>query len=423
MSKRLSENSLRLPNLLSFHSPVNGRGAPSASSDNILSMFSRRTRWNLETNPYSLAIQEHQRSGRELLDLSASNATAVGLQFDRSAILKSLGNPEALSYDPQPRGLYVAREAVSRYYRELGTELSPDRLILTTSTSEAYSYAFRLLCDPDDEVLIPTPSYPLFEYLAQIQDVKLVPYELVYDHGWQIDFHSLQQAATARTRAVILVNPNNPTGSYVKSHEFQQLNEFCREKSLAVIADEVFFDFNLSGKSYPSFAGNRDVLTFTLSGLSKISGLPQMKVAWVAVSGPDELVTPSLERLEVIADTYLSMNAPIQHAVPELLEQRRTFQSQLTERLHNNMAELDRQLSTQTLCRRLEVEGGWYATLRVPVTRTDEQLAIELLQKEDVLVHPGHFFDFGFDGYLILSLMTPETIFAEGLRRLLSYLQ
>ncbi len=423
MSKRLPEDSLPPLNLSSFPWKGNGHGASSASSDNILSMFSRRTRWNLETNPFSLAIQEHQRSGRELLDLSASNATAVGLQFDRQAILRSLASPESLSYDPQPRGLLVARDSVSKYYRELGVELTPDRLILTTSTSEAYSYVFRLLCDPDDEVLIPTPSYPLFEYLAQIQDVKLVPYELVYDHGWQVDFHSLQQAATARTRAVILVNPNNPTGSYVKSHEFQQLNEFCREKSLAVIADEVFFDFNLSGKSYPSLAGNRDVLTFTLSGLSKISGLPQMKVAWVAASGPEELVSPSLERLEVIADTYLSMNAPIQHAIPELLEHRRTFQSQLTERLHHNLAELDRQLSTQTLCRRLEVEGGWYAILRVPVTRTDEQLAIELLQKEDVLVHPGHFFDFGFDGYLILSLMTPEPTFAEGLRRLLCFLQ
>ena len=414
---------LRPPNLLSFQLKGNGHGASSASSDNILSMFSRRTRWNLETNAFSLAIQEHQRSGRELLDLSASNATAVGLQFDRAAILKALSNDEALRYDPQPRGLPVARDAVSKYYRELGVELPPDRLVLTTSTSEAYSYVLRLLCDPDDEVLIPTPSYPLFEYLAQIQDVKLVPYELVYDHGWQIDFHSLQQAATARTRAVILVNPNNPTGSYVNVNELAQLNDFCREKSLAVLADEVFFDFNLSRQSFPSFAGNKEVLTFTLSGLSKISGLPQMKVAWLAVSGPDELVAPSLERLEVIADTYLSMNAPIQHAVPELLEQRRSFQSQLTERLHANLAELDRQLSAQTLCRRLHVDGGWYATLRVPVTRTDEQLAIELLQQKDVLVHPGHFFDFGFDGYLILSLMTPEHTFAEGLRRLLSYLQ
>jgi aspartate/methionine/tyrosine aminotransferase len=386
-------------------------------------MFSRRTRWNLEANPFSLAVHEHQRSGRELLDLSASNATTVGIRFDRVAILRALASSESISYDPQPRGLPVARDAVCKYYQELGVELSPDHLILTTSTSEAYSYVFRLLCDPDDEVLIPTPSYPLFEYLAQIQDVKLVPYELVYDHGWQVDFHSLQQVATSRTRAVIVVNPNNPTGSYVKRSELDHLNDFCREKSLAVIADEVFFDFNLTGKAFPSFAANRDVLTFTLSGLSKISGLPQMKVAWTALSGPDELIAPALDRLEVIADTYLSMNAPVQHAVPELLEQRRTFQSQLTERLHANLAELDHQLSKQALCRRLEVEGGWYATLRVPVTRTDEQLAIELLQQKDVLVHPGHFFDFGFDGYLVLSLMTPEPTFAEGLRRLLSFIK
>jgi alanine-synthesizing transaminase len=278
-----------------------------------------------------------------------------------------------------------------------------------------------LLCDPDDEVLIPTPSYPLFEYLAQIQDVKLVPYELVYDHGWQIDFHSLESAITASTRGIILVNPNNPTGSFVNDAERKQLNEFCREHSLALIADEVFFDFNLSGKSFASFAANHDVLTFTLSGLSKVSGLPQMKVAWMAVSGPANLVQPALERLEVIADTYLSMNAPVQHAIPELLGQRHSFQSQLTARLRVNLAELDRQLSGQKLLTRLEVEGGWYATLRVPVTRTDEELAIELLRQTGVLVHPGHFFDFPSDGYLILSLMAPEQEFAEGVTRVLKF--
>jgi alanine-synthesizing transaminase len=398
----------------------NGRGNPAVVSDNILSMFSRRTRWNLDSNPFSLAVQQEQRRGIEVLDLSASNPTTVELKPDSAAVLRALAKPEALRYDPQPRGLQVAREAVASYYHALGVALDPERLILTTSTSEAYSFIFRLLCDPDDEVLVPTPSYPLFEYLAQIQDVKLVPYELVYDHGWQIDFHSLEQGLTARTRAVIVVNPNNPTGSFVKDDELGQLNEFCREKSLAIIADEVFFDFNLSGGKFPTFAGNQEVLTFTLSGLSKVSGLPQMKVAWIASSGPDELVGPALERLEVIADTYLSMNAPVQHAMPELLEQRRTFRSQLMNRLRQNLAELDRQLAGQKLCRRLDVEGGWYATLRVPVTRTDEQLAIELLQQQHVLVHPGHFFDFGFDGYLIVSLMTPEGTFAEGIRRVLA---
>jgi alanine-synthesizing transaminase len=391
------------------------------ASCNIQSMFSRRTRWNLETNPFTLALQEHQRQGRELLDLTASNATRAGLKVDAQQILRALSHAEALDYDPQPRGLYVARLAVAEYYASLGVEVAPERLVLTTSTSEAYSFAFRLLCDPDDEVLIPTPSYPLFEFLAQIQDVKLVPYELVYDHGWQIDFHSLERAITARTRGIILVNPNNPTGSYVNDAERARLNEFCREHSLALIADEVFFDFNLSAKSFTSFAANHDVLTFSLSGLSKVSGLPQMKVAWMAVSGPANLVEPALERLEVIADTYLSMNAPVQHAIPELLQQRHSFQSQLMARLRANLAELDRQLSGQKLLTRLDVEGGWYATLRVPVTRTDEELAIELLHETGVLVHPGHFFDFASDGYLVLSLMAPETEFAEAVMRVMKF--
>lgn len=382
-------------------------------------MFSRRTGWNLETNSFTLAVQEHLRQGRELLDLTIANPTQAGLEYDTATIVSALGNPASLTYDPQPRGLLVAREAVSDYYRELGVSVPADSLIMTTSTSEAYSFVFRLLCDPDDEILLPSPSYPLFEFLAQIQDVKLVPYELVYDHGWQIDFHSIQQALTGRTRAIILVNPNNPTGSFVRSAEREQLNEICHERSLALVVDEVFFDFNLSGERFETFAGNDEALTFTLSGLSKVSGLPQMKVAWIASSGPGEILKPALERLEVIADTYLSMNAPIQQAIPTLLEQRRKFQSQLMERLRMNLAELDRQLAAQKVCTRLNVDGGWYAILRVPVTQTDEALAIELLAMKGVLVHPGHFFDFGFEGYLILSLMTPEAIFAEGVSRIL----
>ncbi len=384
-------------------------------------MFSRRTAWNLETNPFSLAVQAHQQANRELLDLTVSNPTKVGLDFDAHAILRALSHAEALEYDPQPRGLLSAREAVAAYYRELGAEISSAQLLLTTSTSEAYSFAFRLLCDPDDEVLIPTPSYPLFDYLAQIQDVRLVPYELVYDHGWQIDFHSLQRAVSPRTRAIVLVNPNNPTGSFVKNFERQQLNDFCHEQSLALLVDEVFLDFDLSGDQPETYAANRKVLTFTLSGLSKVSGLPQMKVAWMATTGPEEMVSAALDRLEVIADTYLSMNAPLQHAVPELLALRRGFQSQLLARLRTNLAELDRQIASQSLCTRLAVEGGWYVTLRVPVTRSDEQLAVELLQRTGVLVHPGHFFDYATDGYLILSLMTDEKVFAEGISRVLGY--
>lgn len=384
-------------------------------------MFARRTGWNLAKNAFALAVEKHQRAGRNLLDLTASNPTRAGLRQE-TEVLRALATPAALDYDPQPRGLLAARDAVVQYYRGLDAKLSPEQIILTTSTSEAYSFIFRLLCDPGDEVLIPTPSYPLFEYLAEIQDVKLVPYELIYDDGWQIDFHSFGKSISPKTRAVILVNPNNPTGSYIKAAEREQLNLLCREHELTLLVDEVFFDFNLSKGHFKSFSRNQDALTFTLSGLSKIAGLPQMKVAWLTTSGPEDLVSTSLERLEVIADTYLSMNAPVQHAIPRLLAARASFQKELMARLNENLAELDRQLACQKLCSRLAVEGGWYATLRVPVTRTDEELAIELLEKMDVLVHPGHFFDYHSDGYLILSLMTPERTFSEGTERILEYL-
>ena len=293
-------------------------------------------------------------------------------------------------------------------------------MILTTSTSEAYSFAFRILCSPGDELLIPEPSYPLFSFLADIQDVKLVPYPLLYDHGWQIDFHALQQAVTARTRGMIVVNPNNPTGHFCKPSEVRKLNEICSRRQIAIIADEVFLDFSIAENIPRSFAASAESLTFTMSGLSKISGLPQMKAAWLIASGPEELKAQALARLEVIADTFLSMNAPIQLATPSFLELRHGFQKQVMARVRKNFAELDKQLSAQSSCARLEVEGGWYTILRVPLIRSDEDLAIDLLNAQGVYVHPGHFYDFAADGYLIVSLITPEQDFKEGIKRLLS---
>jgi len=295
--------------------------------------------------------------------------------------------------------------------------------VLTTSTSEGYSYVFRLLCNPGDEVLVPKPSYPLFEFLADLEDVNLIPYILVYDHGWQVDFHSLHQAVNARTRAVVVVHPNNPTGSYVSAHERELLNSFCQEHGLALIADEVFLDYPHDGVRRTSFAMNQDALMFTLSGLSKISGLPQMKLAWVVTSGPENAVAAAMERLEVIADTYLSMNAPIQLATPVLLEQRKNIQPFLLDRVRANLAELDRQLAKPKASQRLVLEGGWYAVLRVPVTQSDEDLAIDALRQASVLVHPGHFYDFPSDGYLIVSLLTPPAEFREGIERLLELLE
>ncbi len=312
-------------------------------------------------------------------------------------------------------------------------QVSPGDIFLTTSTSEAYSFAFRLLCNPGDEILIPAPSYPLFDYLAELHDVKLFRYPLLYDHGWQIDFRELEWALTERTRALIVVNPNNPTGHFCKPAEIARLNDICAQRSLALIADEVFLDFALApvadaGASFglgtaraSSFAANAAALTFTLSGISKICGLPQMKAAWLAVSGPAELKRAASERLEVIADTFLSMNAPVQLALPSFLELRADFQQRVISRLRANLAELDRQLAAQQSCSRLECEGGWYAVLRVPATQPDEQLAIALLESRDVYVHPGHFFDFRRDGFLVVSLLTPEREFAEAISRVLSF--
>ena len=384
-------------------------------------MFSRRTDWQLAKNQYTQVLERFRSSGRNVLDLTASNPTNVGLQYESERLLTSLRHPQALDYEPVAKGLLSAREAVAAYYRERGIQLSPEQLFLTVSTSEAYTYAFRLLCDPGDEVLVPQPSYPLFEFLADLQDVKLVPYELIYDHGWQIDFHSLECAITSRTRGVLVVHPNNPTGSYVKQAEKTLLDRICMDRELAVIADEVFLDYSLGPGNELSFVGSRGALTFTLSGLSKISGLPQMKVAWMAVSGPEALAADAIARLEVISDTYLSMNAPLQWALPEMLASRTGIQEQLRARVQRNLSALDEELSKQELCHRLEVEGGWYAILRVPATRSDEELAIELLEKESVLVQPGHFYDFTSDGYLVISLITPVDEFREGIHKLLDY--
>ena len=383
-------------------------------------MFAERTNWNLAGNRLSAVLARHRASGKRLYDLTASNPTECGFAYNNEVILTALRNPATLRYEPNPKGLESARLAVTEYYSARSAAISAEDIVLTTSTSEAYSFVFRLLCNPGDELLIPAPSYPLFGFLADIQDVKLARYPLVYDHGWQIDLHSLQQAITPRTRGVIAVNPNNPTGNFVKDKELAKLNEICATRGMALIADEVFLDFALRDGKPVTFAGNTETLTFAMSGLSKIAGLPQMKMAWVIANGPGRLKRRAMERLEVIADTYLSPNAPAQLAMPVFLEQRRGFQKQVIARVQKNLAELDRQLAGQKTCARLEVEGGWYAVLRVPATGGDEELAIELLTKEDVYVHPGHFFDFAAEGYLVVSLIGREEEFASGIARVLS---
>ncbi len=392
-------------------------------------MFAQRTNWNLTPNRLSQALAAHRAAGKPLLDLTISNPTECGFTYDGPGILEALSNPAALSYEPNPKGLESARQAVAAYYAARNDDVSPEDIFLTTSTSEAYSYVFRALCNPGDELLIPQPGYPLLDFLADIQDVRLVRYPLVYlegdreavnGHGWRIDFHSLEQAITPRTRGVVVVHPNNPTGNFAKAPEMAKLNDICSAREIAIIADEVFLDFSLEENPRASFATNAGALTFTMSGLSKICGLPQMKAAWLVVGGPAQLKREALARLEVIADTFLSINAPVQLAIPVLLEQRHALQKQLMSLVRRNLTELDRQLAGQNVCTRLAVEGGWYAIVRVPATRPDEDLAMDLLSKKGLYLHPGHFYDFPSDGYLIVSMITGELQFSSGIDRILS---
>jgi alanine-synthesizing transaminase len=386
-------------------------------------MFSRRTDWQLTPNRLTQALAEVRASGTELWDLTVSNPTHTGFEYDTQAILGSFQNSNSLLYDPQPKGLPGARQEVASYYRQdHGIALDPEQIVLTTSTSEAYSHVFRLLCNAGDEILVPKPSYPLFDFLGDLQDVRLVPYFLEYADGWFIDFPSLIRAITPQTRAILLVHPNNPTGSYLRNEEVRRLNSVCGEHNLALIADEVFLDFPFEGKPARSFAGNVEALTFTLSGLSKISALPQMKIAWVVTSGPAQLAIPALERLEVIADTFLSLGAPAQYALPVLLEQRHSIQPQILQRVRENRGVLRDLFEQQAACKLLHAAAGWTAVLRMPPGTSDEDLAIRLLREQRVLVHPGHFYDFPSDGFLVVSLLTPIVEFREGVRRLLSVL-
>jgi alanine-synthesizing transaminase len=381
--------------------------------------FSKRTQWDTEESELSKAHRERLEAGLQIADLTASNPTRCG--FDYPPELPSqLTDPAAFDYDPNPRGSLVAREAICRYYESHGiAAMDAERIVLTTSTSEAYSFLFKLLCDPEDEIVVPQPSYPLFDYLADIEMVRIVAAPLVYDHGWQLDMEGLRRAVTHRTRAVVLVHPNNPTGHFTKHREVQELASVCREHGLALIVDEVFLDYAMIEQRVETFAG-RDlgIPVFVVSGLSKICGLPQMKAAWIAASGLG--IEAAMERLEVIADTFLSMNAPIQRALPVWLDGREYIQAQIRERTSGNLAELDRVLANQAIVARLAVEGGWYAVLRIPALLPGEEMALQLLQR-GVWVHPGHFFGMAKSGWLVVSLLGPRDEFSGGVRSLLGY--
>jgi alanine-synthesizing transaminase len=385
--------------------------------------FSERTNWNTEESELARAHRVRREAGLPIADLTASNPTRCGFAYPPD-LLAALGDPQALAYDPEPRGSLAAREAVCAYYAEHGAAVEPSQIVLTTSTSEAYSFLFRLLCDPGSEILILQPGYPLFDFLAALDDVRLKPVPLVYDHGWQIDPAAIRQAIGPATRAIVLVHPNNPTGHFIKAWEATELAHLCREFDLSLIVDEVFLDYSLGpgdGTPPSTFAaGLEDVPVFTVSGLSKIAGLPQMKAAWIVAAGPER--TTAIDRLEVIADTFLSMNAPVQCALPEWLAGRWVIQDQITNRVSANLADLDRQLVASPAVHRLKVEGGWYAVLRIPALGPDEQTAFRLLD-HGVWVHPGHFFGMPASGWLVLSLLPPEAEFSAGISALVNHLR
>lgn len=392
--------------------------------------FSKRTNWNTEESELARAHRERAAAGLPIADLTASNPTLCGFEYPPD-LLDALSDLASLEYQPDALGMLSAREAVCMYYAEHGACIAPSQVLLTTSTSEAYSYLFKLLCDPGDMVLAAQPSYPLFDFLADAEVVSLAPAPLVYDHGWQLDLEGLQRQITDRTRAVVLVHPNNPTGHFTKLDEAEALGRICREHDLALIVDEVFLDYRFENSDgdagepsdWANFAA-RDlgVLTFIVSGISKICGLPQMKAAWLVAAGPGS--TEAMSRLEVLADTYLSMNAPVQRALPVWLRQRAPIQEQIRERSRGNLAEMDRHLAAQpgVLVNRLKVEGGWYAILRIPAVQPDERTARELLEL-GVWVHTGYFFGFGDSGWLVISLLTRIEEFSTGLRVLIGYFQ
>jgi alanine-synthesizing transaminase len=363
---------------------------------------------------FAAAIREARAAERSLIDMTVSNPTVCGFEYDTEAILAPLSNARALTYDPDPRGMLSAREAVARYYGDHGADVDPDAVVLTTSTSEGYGYLFRLLCDAGDEVLVAQPSYPLFDFLADLEDVKVRGYPLFYDHGWWIDFSELEKGIGPRTKAIVVVHPNNPTGHVTGDAERRRLEAICVRHGLALIVDEVFLDYPLGEEQPTSFAmGMHPVLTFCLSGMSKIAGLPQMKVGWIVGLGPEEVQRQAMGRLEVIADTFLSMNAPVQGALPRWLAMRKGIQGQILKRVRANFGAAQRSGVDV-----LRTDAGWSAILRLPQNLGEGNVAEMLLREVGVVVHPGSFYGIAETGRVVASLLGPEDEFQMGLERI-----
>jgi len=384
-------------------------------------VFSDRTPESLAPNRLARASARVRGEGRAFVDLTESNPTRAGFSYPAD-LLTPLSDAGALTYEPRALGARPAREAVASDYGRRGVRVSPERIVLTASTSEAYSILFKVLADAGDEVLIPRPSYPLFDHLIRLDALVPRTYGLDYHGLWSIDFEGLERALGPRTRAVLAVSPNNPTGSFVKKAEMDRLARVCASHGVALIVDEVFADYPLE----PQPAADRasvldcgDVLAFGLGGLSKSVGLPQVKLGWIGVAGPDALVAQAIERLELVCDTYLSVSTPVQVAAPLLLERGAVVREQIGARVRANYRTLKAAAGDVPSCRVLHADGGWYAVLQVPSLQTEEDLVVDLLESSGVLVHPGYFFDFPSESFLVVSLLVPEPAFERAARTLL----
>ncbi len=384
-------------------------------------MFSSRLTFDAPPNRLSTALEAMRAAGTAFDDLTESNPTKVGLPYP-PRLLDSLSSPSSLRYDPQPLGTRAARQAVSADLRRRGFHTPPERIVLTASTSDAYSLLFKLLCNPGDEVLVPVPSYPLFDFLASLDSVVVKPFRLEYHGEWTSDIDGLRRATTARTKAVVVVNPNNPTGSYLKRQELDAIAGHCATHGLGLIGDEVFAEYVLDAdlRRTCSVLAQRRALTFSLGGLSKALGLPQLKLGWMAVGGPDDLVRQALERLELICDTYLSVGTPVQEALPSLLTYGavvRTLIRERTTRNHETLRAMAARFPSVTL---LPSEGGWYAVMQVAAMQSEESLVLTLLEQDRVLVHPGYFFDFPREAFLVVSLLPAPDVFDRAAARMLA---
>ena len=382
-------------------------------------MFSSRLNWRVPRTQITALLEEKRSRGDAILDLTESNPTQAGFIYTSDSILGALADPRSLVYEPTPQGLPAARGAIAEYY---SGRVALERILVTASTSEAYGFLLKLLCDPADEVLAPRPSYPLFDFLAALDSVRIVQYPLVYQHEWAIDLDALARSINEKTRAIIVVNPNNPTGSFLKKDELAALIELCREHHLALISDEVFSDYGYEDdpRRVASLTDVEDVLTFSMSGLSKVAGLPQLKLGWIVANGPAGEREQALKNLELIADTYLSVGTPVQWAAAALLGVRQCIQPQILERVRTNRTFLIEQIGPNSPWRLLEAEGGWYAVIQAPRIQSEEEWVLALLAEDQVFVQPGFFFDFETEAFLVVSLLTPAAIFREGIRRMLA---